>query len=40
MIFYGDCSKEDLKGETKDFYSKFYNYSLSDAAFDRVLTGR
>lgn len=40
MIFYGDYSRDDLKSETEDFYSTFYNYSLSDDDFARILIGK
>ena len=39
-ILYPDQFKEDLRELTRDFYSKFYHVTPSDAQVDHVLAGR
>lgn len=40
QIFYPDHFKEDIRELTRDFYSRFYHVTPSDADLDRVLAGR
>ncbi|MCA1454642.1 iron ABC transporter substrate-binding protein [Bradyrhizobium sp. BRP22] len=39
-ILYPDHFDEDVRGLTRDFYSRFYHVTPSDADIDRVLDGR
>jgi len=39
-IFYPDHFDEDMRELTRDFYSRFYHVTPSDADIDRVLEGR
>jgi iron complex transport system substrate-binding protein len=39
-IFYPDQFDEDIRSLTRDFYSRFYHVTPSDADVDRVLEGR
>jgi iron complex transport system substrate-binding protein len=39
-ILYPDLFPEDLRGLTRDFYSRFYHVTPSDAQIERVLAGR
>jgi iron complex transport system substrate-binding protein len=40
QIFYPDHFKEDIRTLTRDFYTRFYHVTPSDADLDRVLAGR
>jgi iron complex transport system substrate-binding protein len=40
QIFYPDHFKEDIRELTRDFYTRFYHVTPSDADLDRVLAGR
>ncbi|TKW78398.1 MAG: iron ABC transporter substrate-binding protein [Bradyrhizobium icense] len=40
QIFYPDHFKEDMRTLTRDFYTRFYHVTPSDADLDRVLAGR
>jgi iron complex transport system substrate-binding protein len=40
QIFYPDHFKEDIRALTRDFYTRFYHVTPSDADLDRVLAGR
>jgi iron complex transport system substrate-binding protein len=40
QIFYPDHFKEDMRALTRDFYTRFYHVTPSDADLDRVLAGR
>ena len=39
-ILYPDAFPEDLRALTRDFYTRFYHVTPSDAQIDRVLAGR
>jgi iron complex transport system substrate-binding protein len=39
-IFYPEHFDEDIRGLTRDFYSRFYHVTPSDSDIDRVLEGR
>ncbi len=39
-ILYPDLFPEDLKAQTREFYTRFYHVTPSDAQIDRVLAGR
>jgi iron complex transport system substrate-binding protein len=39
-IFYPKHFDEDIRALTRDFYSRFYHVTPSDAEIDRVLEGR
>jgi iron complex transport system substrate-binding protein len=39
-IFYPDHFNQDIRSLTRDFYSRFYHVTPSDADIDRVLEGR
>ena len=39
-IFYPDQFNEDIRALTRDFYSRFYHVTPSDADINRVLEGR
>ena len=39
-ILYPDLFKEDMRKLTRDFYSKFYHVTPTDAQIDHVLAGR
>jgi iron complex transport system substrate-binding protein len=40
QIFYPEHFKEDIRVLTRDFYTRFYHVTPSDADLDRVLAGR
>ncbi|WP_244608641.1 iron ABC transporter substrate-binding protein [Bradyrhizobium algeriense] len=40
QIFYPDHFQEDIRTLTRDFYTRFYHVTPSDADLDRVLAGR
>ena len=40
QIFYPEHFKEDIRALTRDFYTRFYHVTPSDADLDRVLAGR
>ena len=40
QIFYPDHFKEDMRTLTREFYTRFYHVTPSDADLDRVLAGR
>ena len=40
QIFYPEHFKEDIRTLTRDFYTRFYHVTPSDADLDRVLAGR
>jgi iron complex transport system substrate-binding protein len=40
QIFYPEHFKEDIRMLTRDFYTRFYHVTPSDADLDRVLAGR
>jgi iron complex transport system substrate-binding protein len=40
QIFYPEQFKEDIRLLTRDFYTRFYHVTPSDADLDRVLAGR
>jgi iron complex transport system substrate-binding protein len=40
QIFYPDHFKEDMRALTREFYTRFYHVTPSDADLDRVLAGR
>jgi iron complex transport system substrate-binding protein len=40
QIFYPDHFKEDIRELTRDFYTRFYHVTPSDADLDHVLAGR
>jgi iron complex transport system substrate-binding protein len=40
QIFYPDHFKEDIRTLTRDFYTRFYHVTPSDADLERVLAGR
>lgn len=40
QIFYPDHFNEDIRALTRDFYTRFYHVTPSDADLDRVLAGR
>ena len=40
QIFYPEHFKEDMRELTRDFYTRFYHVTPSDADLDRVLAGR
>jgi iron complex transport system substrate-binding protein len=40
QIFYPEHFKEDIRELTRDFYTRFYHVTPSDADLDRVLAGR
>src|SRR5262245_53227758 len=40
QIFYPDHFKEDIRALTRDFYTRFYHVTPSDADLERVLAGR
>ena len=40
QIFYPEHFKEDIRGLTRDFYTRFYHVTPSDTDLDRVLAGR
>ncbi len=39
-ILYPDAFPEDLRAQTRDFYTRFYHVTPSDAQIERVLAGR
>jgi iron complex transport system substrate-binding protein len=39
-ILYPDLFPEDLRAQTREFYTRFYHVTPSDAQIDRVLAGR
>ena len=40
QILYPDHFKEDIRAQTREFYTRFYHVTPSDADLDRVLAGR
>lgn len=40
QILYPDHFKEDIRAQTREFYTRFYHVMPSDADLDRVLAGR
>jgi iron complex transport system substrate-binding protein len=39
-ILYPDRFPEDLRGLSRDFYTRFYHVTPNEAQIDRVLAGR
>ena len=40
QILYPDHFKKDIRAQTREFYTRFYHVTPSDADLDRVLAGR